>query len=172
MGGPGPLSYNRAAMQALPLICLLVLAIPVPSWSQSAPAPDSGDPGPAPQHQPTKPLDLDRLLRPPGVTLEPSTGPSYGGRDRGEWQDEFVRARSEVDDLEGKVETLQNRLRQATAGDWNYSPAGGEATDPEVLKLRAQLRRDRQSLEASRQRLRDLQVEASLAGVPDEWRGN
>jgi hypothetical protein len=39
-----------------------------------------------------------------------------------------------------------------------------------VLKVRAQLRRDRQSLEASRQRLRDLDVEASLAGVPEDWR--
>lgn len=173
MGGSGPLSYNRAAMHAVPLICLLVIAMTGPSWAQTAPNPaDTADPGPAPQHQPTKPLDLDRLLRPPGVPVESNAGPSYGGRDRGEWQDEFVRARSEVVDLEGKVETLQNRLRQATAGDWNYSPAGGEATDPEVLKLRAQLRRDRQSLEASRQRLRDLQVEASLAGVPDEWRGN
>ncbi|MGH2900204.1 MAG: hypothetical protein ACRDMZ_16135, partial [Solirubrobacteraceae bacterium] len=79
--------------------------------------------------------------------------------------------RAEVADLEGKVEAIQNRLRQVTSGDWNYTPSGGEATDPEVLKLRAQLRRDRQSLEASRQRLRDLQVEASLAGVPEEWRG-
>jgi len=162
-------------MPAVRLLLLLVLAIPVSSWSQTAIPPSDGpDPeevGPAPQHNPSKPLDLDRLLRPPGVTAPPSTEPSYGGRDRGAWQDEFVRARAEVTDLSGKVETLQSRLRQATAGDWNYSPSGGEITDPEVLKLRAQLRRDRQSLEASRQRLRDLQVEASLAGVPDEWRG-
>jgi hypothetical protein len=81
----------------------------------------------------------------------------------------FERESLEVADLEAKVEVSQNRLRQTASGDWNYSPAGGQATDPEVLKLRAQLRRDRQSLEASRQRLRDLRVEASLAGVPAEW---
>jgi hypothetical protein len=40
-----------------------------------------------------------------------------------------------------------------------------------VLKLRAALKRDRQSLEAARQRLREIEVEASLAGVPDAWRG-
>ena len=86
------------------------------------------------------------------------------------WQDEFRRAREEVSDLEGKVEAGQQHLRSAAGGESNYSPAGGEATDPEVLKLRAQLRRNRQSLEASRQRLRDLDVEASLAGVPEDWR--
>ena len=83
----------------------------------------------------------------------------------------IVGREKEVADLEGKVDFTQDKLRVAAAGDWNYSPAGGEATDPEILKLRAQLRRDRQSLETARQRLRDLQVEASLAGVPEEWRG-
>ena len=99
----------------------------------------------------------------------PSAEPSYGGRDRAEWRDQFASANVEVADLESKVEVNQQRLRENTAGDWNYTPAGGEATDPEVLKLRAQLRRDRQSLEAARQRLRDLRVEASLAGVPESW---
>jgi hypothetical protein len=98
------------------------------------------------------------------------TGDILGGRDQKGWREEFRRARQEVSDLEGKVEAGQQHLRSAATGEWNYTPAGGDATDPEVLKLRAQLRRDRQSLEASRQRLRDLDVEASLAGVPEAWR--
>jgi hypothetical protein len=127
-------------------------------------------PAPPPDGAPAKSLDLDRLLHPPAVRLQP-TGKVYGGRDQRGWQEEFRKARQEVSDLEGKVEAGQNHLRSASGGgDWNYSPAGGEITDPEVLKLRAQLRRDRQSLEASRQRLRDLDVEASLAGVPQDWR--
>jgi len=173
MGAPLALSYNWLPMRPLRLCLWLLLSVPVTSWAQTAPKPgdDYTDPGPAPQHQPSKPLELDRLLRPPGAAVTPSAEPSYGGRDRNAWQDQFIGARAEVVDLEQKVEAIQNRLRQVTAGDWNYSPSGGEAVDPEVLKLRAQLRRDRQSLEASRQRLRDLQVEASLAGVPEEWRG-
>jgi hypothetical protein len=131
--------------------------------SETAPPPPSQTP-------PTQKLDLDRLLKPRAPA--PSVGePTYGGRDRAGWEEQFKKARHEVTDLEGKVDFTQDRLRQAAAGDWNYSPAGGEAADPEILKLRAQLRRDRQSLEAARQRLRDLQVEASLAGVPEEWRG-
>ena len=126
-------------------------------------------PAPSPGGAPAKSLDLDRLLHPPTVNMQP-TGKTYGGHDQRGWREEFRKARQEVSDLEGKIEAGQQRLRNASGGDWNYSPAGGEITDPEVLKLRAQLRRDRQSLEASRQRLRDLDVEASLAGVPPDWR--
>ena len=174
MGAVAALSYTRPRMSASRLCLLLLLIGPGYGWAQSAPPPggDIGpeDVSPAPQHEPSPPLDLERLLRPPGTMADaPSAEPSYGGRDRAEWREEFERANDEVTDLEAKVEVGQQRLRKTTAGDWNYSPAGGEATDPEVLKLRAQLRRDRQSLEASRQRLRDLRVEASLAGVPEDW---
>jgi hypothetical protein len=134
------------------------------SAQETGPAPE-----PAPAPAPGQELDLDRLLKPRAPA--PVTGEqTFGGRDRAGWQEQFKRARAEVADLEGKVDFTQGRLREAAAGDWNYSPAGGEAADPEILKLRAQLRRDRQSLESARQRLRDLQVEASLAGVPEEWR--
>ena len=180
MGAPEALSYTRQAMHVVRLCLLVFLAIPTASWAQTAaesqstppPAGESAleDAAPAPAQRPSQPLNLDRLLRPPGVvSATPSAEPSYGGRDRAEWREEFQRGSQEVADLEAKVEVSQNRLRQTATGDWNYSPAGGEATDPEVLRLRAQLRRDRQSLEASRQRLRDLRVEASLAGVPEAW---
>ncbi|HXZ86872.1 MAG TPA: hypothetical protein VEI82_15425 [Myxococcota bacterium] len=134
--------------------------------AKPAPAPDAPPAATAP---PGKTIDLDRLLHPPAASLQPS-GKIYGGRDQKGWQEEFRKARAEVADLQGKIEAEQEHLRSASGGEWQYSPAGGEATDPEVLKLRATLRRDRQSLEASQQRLRDLDVEASLAGVPEDWR--
>ncbi|HTO07796.1 MAG TPA: hypothetical protein VMR86_12160 [Myxococcota bacterium] len=139
----------------------------IPDENAASPAPPPGDQ--PPDAAPPKSLTLDRLLHPPAVGMQP-TGKTYGGRDMRGWKEEFRKARQEVSDLEGKVEAGQEHLRSASAGEWNYSPAGGEITDPEVLKLRAQLKRDRQSLEASRQRLRDLDVEASLAGVPEDWR--
>ncbi len=113
-------------------------------------------------------LGLDRLLRPRG-TLPPQTL-GFGARNRQEWVDAFEQARLEVDVLESRIEVAQEKLRQASSGNWSYSPTGGEASDPEVLRLRAELRRDRQSLETARRRLRDLDVEASLAGVPQSWR--
>jgi hypothetical protein len=157
-------------MRPVPVVLLLLLALPGASRAQTGEAePAPGEPAPAPER--SQPLDLDRLLRPPSAIGVPKSAsePSYGGRDRIAWREQFSSAKAEVADLESKVEVNQQRLRENTAGDWNYTPAGGEASDPEVLKLRAQLRRDRQSLEAARQRLRDLRVEASLAGVPESW---
>jgi len=152
----------------LVLTCGTLSAVALAQDAQEA----ESEPVPAPAADAPKPkLDLDRLLKPRGPAPM-GTEQTYGGRDRAGWEEQFKKARAEVTDLERKVDFTQDRLRQAAAGDWNYSPAGGEAADPEIMKLRAQLRRDRQSLETARQRLRDLQVEASLAGVPEEWRGN
>jgi hypothetical protein len=140
-----------------------------PETEQPAKAPPVPEGPPAATAPPGKTIDLDTLLHPPATALQP-TGKVYGGRDQKAWQAEFRKARAEISDLQGKIEAEQEHLRSASGGDWQYSPTGGEATDPEVLKLRATLKRDRQSLEASQQRLRDLDVEASLAGVPEDWR--
>jgi hypothetical protein len=94
-----------------------------------------------------------------------------GGKDRPTWESEFVDSRREIEELEMRIAETQERLREIVPDDWSFTPSGGGApSDPEVLKLRASLRRDRQSLKAVRQRLLDLEVEASLAGVPDSWR--
>ena len=95
----------------------------------------------------------------------------YGGRSRGAWEGEFEHARNEVAELELNVAEAQVRYREASDGEWSYSPTGGQGTqtDPEVLKIRAEIKRDRQSLEAAKKRLRELKIEASLAGVPEEW---
>jgi len=177
MGGPERLSYNRQAMRVPVRGFLVVLAASL-ATAATSPAETPSEDGaktaqPAPQPSggaaPEKTIDLDTLLHPSASALQPS-GKILGGRDEKGWQAEFKRARQEVSDLEGKIEAEQNKMRNISGGDWQYTPAGGEATDPEVLKLRATLKRDRQSLEASRQRLRDLDVEASLAGVPEDWK--
>lgn len=142
-----------------------VAAEPEPA---AEPDPEAGvDSGPA-TGRPA--LSLDSLLSPRTGEWE-KKATLRGGRDRETWRREFSDARGEVRQLEGQVGEVQERLRQASSGgDWAYSPAGaGEAVDPEVMKLRAQLRRDRASLETARSRLRDLEVEASLAEVPDHW---
>lgn len=145
----------------------------VPAWAEPESAPvdaaaeravESG-PGAA---RPS--LSLDSLLSPRSVEWG-SKEALRGGRDRGAWRREFEGARAEVTQLEGQVDEVQKKLRAASAGGgWSYSPAGaGEAVDPEVMKLRAHLRRDRASLDSARDRLRNLEVEASLAEVPDRW---
>ena len=119
-------------------------------------------------------LDLDSLLRPRGdfeESRKPGKPELRGGRDREEWHKAFSEAQLEVSELQGRVAELQQQVRDASGGEWNFTPIGGGIpSDPEVLKLRAQLKRDRQSLEAAQDRQRDLEVEASLASVPDSWR--
>ncbi len=144
-----------------------------PAWAEPESAPEAAtverpvESGP----EPVRPaLSLDSLL-------SPRTGEwglkatLRGGRDRASWRREFEDARGEVTQLEGQVDLVQDKLRAASSGsNWSYSPAGaGEAVDPEILKLRSHLRRDRASLDTARARLRDLEVEASLAEVPDHW---
>jgi hypothetical protein len=117
------------------------------------------------------PLDLDKLLNPRVGEARPAAATKPGGKDRETWRKQFDDAYTEVRQLRAKVDESQRKMRSA-AGDANYSysPTGGTETyDPEVLKARAQIQRDRQSLEAAERRLRDLKVEASLAGVPPAW---
>ncbi len=132
-----------------------------------ADAPGAGE-DVAPAAKPAAPA-LERFLRVPGGDVAPSD--LRGGRGRRAWFEAFGKAESEVTELEGRIAEAQQALRARSSGEWGYTPQGASTpTDPEVLKLRADLRRDRQSLEAARTRLRDLEVEASLAGVPEDWR--
>ena len=166
---------------------VLLLAAPLSALAQSeaespgtAPSAESADPansagGAEPGlNEPAlkaarRPLSLDSILSPrqENWAAKPTL---RGGRDRETWRRDFENARAEVSQLEGQVDGLQEKLREASTGEWSYSPAGaGEASDPEVLKLRAQLKRDRSSLTTAQARLRELEVEASLAEVPDPW---
>ncbi len=147
------------------LLTALVVCLSLGGGSQAA-AQDESQGGSEVRPAPT--LDLDRLLKPrttPGVQIH------YGGRSRGAWEAKFARARNEVAGLELNLVEAHERYREASTGEWGHNPTGGQGmpTDPEVLKIRAEIKRDRQSLETARKRLRELEVEASLAGVPDAW---
>lgn len=150
-------------------IAILMLWLPALVAAQETGEPPAAEPGASGEPEGAPALDLDRLLRVPVGASAPSQ--MRGGRDRRAWSQAFSEARAEVRDLEARIELAQQTLRETAPENWGFTPSGGAMpTDPEVLKLRAQLKRDRRSLETARQRLRELEVEASLAGVPDEWR--
>jgi len=117
-------------------------------------------------------IGLDSLLRPRGPARAPVKPAQPGGRDREQWQQAFSEVRAEIRLLENSLEEARTAVRDRSQGAYQYSPIGGTAdtpSDPEILKLRAQLKRDKKALDAAQSRLRELQVEASLSGVPDEW---
>lgn len=154
-------------------ISLVLLLLATPVGGSGAAEPDVQGVEPEGGGSPTRPAEpapigLDRLLKVPD---RPFSGRDLrGGRDRTAWSAEFEAARQEVRTLEVRLAETQEELRAIAPDDWAFTPTGaGTPTDPEVLKLRSAIRRDRQSLDAARSRLRDLEVEASLAGVPDSW---
>ena len=49
---------------------------------------------------------------------------------------------------------------------------GGPSASPLSFKLRQKLKEDRESLEEAERALRELRIEADLAGVPLDWRGD
>jgi hypothetical protein len=163
---------RSAARLALAVSLAVWMAIAAPAASgQEGTAGDGSDARPAGSAAPA--LDLDKLLKPREGGSQPAGAPRPGGKDRETWQRDFDEAYTEVRQLRSRVDESQRKLRDAAGGSsYSYSPAGGgETYDPEVLKMRAQIQRDRQSLQAAERRLRDLKVEASLAGVPAEWQG-
>jgi hypothetical protein len=156
-------------------VVFLVLLAPALAAAEDRPGPSSSIPAaPSATAEPAErpALKLDSILRPRSTPTAKIGGEAVGGRNRTEWADAFAGIRLEIQELDGKLEISRKKLSASAAatGEYQYSPlGGGQSTDPETLKLRAQLKRDRESLDAARRRLRDLEVEASLSGVPREW---
>jgi hypothetical protein len=119
------------------------------------------------------PVELDRLLKLPD-SLEIET-PRRGGATRNEWRARFAEVRGGLDMARAALESAQAEL-EALAGDkdnWQMGAPGVQAVDPEnspvSYRLRQEIRRQRDEVERFERRLREFEVEARLAGVPDEW---
>jgi hypothetical protein len=125
----------------------------------SSPAPEGGE--------------LDRLLRLP-ATLDYQVE-RRGGSTRGEWRKRFREARGELSEARDALARSQQELEGAASESdaWLLKPpgVGGDASDASVhYRLREQVRRQRGEVDRAEKRLRDLEIEADLAGVPGDWR--
>jgi hypothetical protein len=150
---------------------------PAPSGAAQPAPPGDGDPAARPKPK----LGLDSLLTPRGGAPRSAPAPAapteetYGGRNRQAWDRTFADAYAERYEAQLALEKSKKRLSEVSkGGGYTYSPLGGTAadsapTDPEVQKAKAQRDRDRKAAEVAEKRVRELTVEASLAGVPDAW---
>lgn len=149
----------------------LVRLLAVVTITSSAPLADAADPATVDQGGP----GLDQLLKLPSST-EFSTE-KKGGATRNEWRQRFHEARTSVKSAEVAVKKAQDQLAEVAGSkdEWQFTPPGLPAesnTDStSSFQLRQELKRQRGELERSNARLRELDVEANLAGVPDDWRG-
>ena len=145
------------------LLALAAVASSVPLAHAADPATvDRGGPG------------LDQLLKLPSSS-EFSTE-KKGGATRNEWRQRFHEARTSVKSAEVAVKKAQDQLAEVAGSkdDWQFTPPGlpaeSNADATSSFQLRQELKRQRGELERAKARLRELDVEANLAGVPEDWR--
>lgn len=132
----------------------------------------AGDPAPEPAA--AQPAQLDQLLK------LPQSG-SYGvdrrgGLSRGEWRARFVELRTSLDNERRALAASQAKLDTVagTTSNWQMAPLPGMQQNtqdaPLDYPLRVEIRRHKSEIERLEKKLRELEIEANLAGVPEEWR--
>jgi hypothetical protein len=155
----------RPRFASLAVVALLAIAAQGDPTPESSAAPKAGSPD----------VGLDSLLRLP-PTPSPASEPRAGGVTRQEWQQRFTAARGDVETARQAIDKAQDELGKLARGtdSWQMSAPGAQAgaqseTSPMSYKLRQELRNQREELASAERRLTDLEVEANLAGVPEEW---
>ena len=127
--------------------------------------------GPAPAE--SGDVRLDQLL-----TLPASRTYSVerkGGLTRGEWRTRYAEARADLQKERDALAATEAKLEGVGGGQWKVNPIpGADTTDspdaPIDFQLRSSLRRHREEVERIERKLRQLDIEANLAGVPSDWR--
>ena len=150
---------NRTAGSALALIALLAVGA---GRAQEVPG---GSP----------PVGLDALLKLPSEATRPLAPGERAGGDRERWEKRFGDLRTELADAKADLAEAQAELEDLARGSdaWQMAAPGAQhdpETSPISHKLRSEIRGHREDIARIERRLRDLDVEASLAGVPPEWR--
>jgi hypothetical protein len=137
----------------------------------SAPAaagdPPVGSPDAPPQ------VDLEELLKLPGDVHYDVE--KRGGATQGEWRARFQKVRGELAQERVALERSQLELEKVagSADSWQLAPPGVNSNRSEApldFRLRTEIRQHRAEVDRLEKQLRDLDVEANLAGVPEAWR--
>lgn len=153
---------------------LLAFCLASPGARGADTATEAAKPLPAAGGEAEPAVDLERLMK------LPSSGDfgieKRGGATRGEWRSRFRTARGDVDKSKKKLAGLQGKLDEAAAesdSSWRLVPPGASTTvtdNTENYTLTEAIRREKSELKRAEMRLRELEVEANLANVPDDWR--
>lgn len=164
--GGGGATLNRSPVS---LVFLLLLASG-PAWAQ--------DPTPVPPETPageSPRVELDRLLKLPSK-LDYSVE-KRGGFTSGEWRSRFQEIQAALEkEREGLARAEKDLEHVAGSADaWLVGPpmpgaAGDPSEAPLDYRIRQTMKRHRQEIKRLERQLRELEVEANLAAVPEDWR--
>ena len=150
---------------------------PAPGVAQPAPGEPASPEKPSPEAsgEPGTPtVSLDRLLKLPD-SLDYSV-PSRGGATQPEWRARFVDVREKLAEEREALQVARTELEKVAGSTdaWQVGPpipGGGQVGDaPLDYQLREKIRRHREGVESLERDLRELEVEANLANVPEDWR--
>lgn len=121
---------------------------------------------------------LDDLLRlPSDFETKAETAQPVAGASEDEWKSRFTRAERAIGDARDSLAKTRQELdglaETGGSSQWSVAPPGAQgqqSTSPLSFKLRQQLQRNREALDVAEKALRELRIEADLAGVPAAWR--
>ena len=129
-----------------------------------------------------EPVSLDRLLRiPSSAPTGRVEAEKKGGRTRKQWLERYRTVQRDLEKAEENLAesraVLEERMGNETSSWKMAAPGIGDASStsgdiPTDYRLTQQLRRDREELARSERAVQDLDVEANLAGIPEDWRGD
>lgn len=156
---------DRGWLSARGVGVLVVLSMAAgPVLAQDAPAPDE-----------RSPVKLRRLLELPSDLQYDAE--QKGGHTRGEWRARFQDLRARLAHEEEQLEDAYAvREDVASSSDaWQVALPGGISASsgqdtPLDYQLSRRIKRHKAEIERLERALLDLEVEANLAGVPEEWR--
>ena len=156
-------------------IAVLIVLVGRAAAAEDAMAPEpepAAQPQPAPSSAP--PVAYDALFRLPsgGAAPKPAGGAPL---DRKRWEERFTAMHGELDGARSQLAKAQAELETLAhkSESWQMAAPGAQPTaenSPVSYKLRQEIRQYREDVGRAERRLRELEVEASLAGVPVEWR--
>lgn len=128
-------------------------------------------------------VGIESLLQLPDgfITNSPR---SVAGASEAEWRRRFKKADSALTEARTSLAKTKRELDSAAVGggssQWSVAPPGGggngggggpnASTSPLSFRLRQQVREDRERIESTEKAMRELRIEADLAGVPESWR--
>jgi hypothetical protein len=140
------------------------------AWVAGAGA-EEAPPAEAPAAEAPPSVGLDRLLKLPASV---STGVERrGGMTRGEWRGRFEKIERSLSSEEAGLAAAQKeRDRVAGSSDqWLLGAPGMTNTEaPLDYRLRQEINRHKEEIERLKSDRTSLEVEANLAGVPEDWR--
>jgi hypothetical protein len=117
-------------------------------------------------------VGLDDLLRlPDSYEAEVQR---RGGATASQWQSRFEAQRKALGEARERLVELDKELDKISGSSsaWQVSAPGGSdlQTSPLNLRLRQDVKDQREKIEQAERALRELHVQADLAAVPSEWR--